>query len=214
MMRNSDLDLIALLTKGLHDLRARFDRLAREPGPEGLAGVDGKDGRDGRDGVDGKDGRDGIDGAPGVNGLNGRDGLDGAQGERGEIGPQGEAGQRGDKGEKGDTGPMPDHEWRGTELRFQKPDGTWGAWVDLRGAKGSRGERGPSGGGGGGYSAPAPGGGIEQSIYVDASRPVAYVGYSSRIVRMDYATWPPVETTATTANVHADWPNRASLEYA
>lgn len=58
------------------------------------------------------------------------------------------------------------------------------------------------------------GGGIEQSIYVDASRPIAYVGYSSRIVRMDYATWPPVETTATTANVHADWPNRASLEYA
>lgn len=57
------------------------------------------------------------------------------------------------------------------------------------------------------------GGGIEQSIYADASRPVAYVGYSSRIVRMDYATWPPVETTATTTNVHADWPNRASLTY-
>ncbi len=214
MMRNSDLDLIALLTKGLHDLRARFDRLARDPGPEGLAGVDGKDGRDGRDGADGKDGRDGIDGAPGVNGLNGRDGLDGAQGERGEIGPQGESGPRGAAGEKGDTGPMPDHEWRGTELRLQKPDGTWGAWVDLRGAKGSRGERGPSGGGGGGYSAPAPGGGIEQSIYVDASRPVAYVGYSSRIVRLDYATWPPAETTAPTTNVHTDWPNRATLGYA
>lgn len=212
-MRNSDLDLIALLTKGLHDLRARFDRLAREPGPEGLAGVDGKDGRDGRDGVDGKDGRDGLDG---INGLNGSDGLDGAQGERGEIGPQGEEGPRGAKGatgEKGDTGPMPDHEWRGTELRFQKPDGTWGAWVDLKGAKGTRGDRGPSGGGGG-YSAPAPGGGIEQSIYVDASRPIAYVGYSTRIVRLDYATWPPVETTATTPDVHAAWPNRASLEYA
>lgn len=58
------------------------------------------------------------------------------------------------------------------------------------------------------------GGGIEQSIYVDASRPIAYVGYSSRIVRMDYATWPPAETTATTTNVHADWPNRATLGYA
>lgn len=60
-----------------------------------------------------------------------------------------------------------------------------------------------------------PGGGsaIERSLLVDASRPVAYVGYSSRIVRLDYATWPPVETTATTANVHADWPNRASLTY-
>ena len=58
------------------------------------------------------------------------------------------------------------------------------------------------------------GGGIEQSIYVDASRPIAYAGYSSRIVRLDYATWPPVETTATTASVHADWPNRATLGYA
>ena len=58
------------------------------------------------------------------------------------------------------------------------------------------------------------GGGIEQSIYVDASRPIAYVGYSSHIVRMDYATWPPVETTAATADVHADWPNRATLGYA
>lgn len=58
------------------------------------------------------------------------------------------------------------------------------------------------------------GGGIEQSIYVDASRPIAYVGYADRIVRLDYATWPPVEATATTANVHTDWPNRATLGYA
>lgn len=58
------------------------------------------------------------------------------------------------------------------------------------------------------------GSGVEQSTYVDASRPIAYVGYSSRIVRMDYATWPPVETAATTTNVHTDWPSRASLEYA
>lgn len=58
------------------------------------------------------------------------------------------------------------------------------------------------------------GGGAEKSLHADASRPIAYVGYSSRIVRLDYATWPPVETTASTTNVHADWPNRASLEYA
>lgn len=61
---------------------------------------------------------------------------------------------------------------------------------------------------------PGTGSGVEQSIYADASRPVAYVGYSSRIVRLDYATWPPAETTATTANVQADWPNRATLGYA
>lgn len=61
---------------------------------------------------------------------------------------------------------------------------------------------------------PGTGGGAEKSLHADASRPIAYVGYSSRIVRLDYATWPPVETTASTTNVHADWPNRASLEYA
>ena len=58
------------------------------------------------------------------------------------------------------------------------------------------------------------GSGVEQSIYADASRPIAYVGYANRIVRLDYATWPPVETTASTTDVHTDWPNRATLGYA
>ncbi len=34
-------------------------------------------------------------------------------------------------------GPMPKHEWRGTELRFQRAPGRWGDWVDLRGPTGS-----------------------------------------------------------------------------
>lgn len=72
----------------------------------------------------------------------------------------------------------------------------------------TEGVQGPPGPGGTG------GGGAEKSLYADASRPIAYVGYSTRIVRLDYSTWPPVETTASTTNVHADWPNRASLEYA
>lgn len=72
----------------------------------------------------------------------------------------------------------------------------------------TEGVQGPPGPGGTG------GGGAEKSLYADASRPLAYVGYSTRIVRLDYATWPPVEMAASTANVHADWPNRASLEYA
>lgn len=60
-----------------------------------------------------------------------------------------------------------------------------------------------------------PGGsGIDRSLLVDASRPVAYVAYANRIVRLDYATWPPVKSAASTADVHTDWPNRASLEYA
>jgi hypothetical protein len=72
----------------------------------------------------------------------------------------------------------------------------------------TEGVQGPPGPGGTG------GGGAEKSLYADASRPIAYVGYANRIVRLDYATWPPGETTASTTNVHTDWPNRASLEYA
>lgn len=157
-MRNNDLDLIALLTQGQHDLRARFETLARQPGPQGEQGADGKDGRDGRDGIDGQDGRHGIDGATGVDGKDGRNGVDGARGARGETGPQGAPGQRGakgEKGDKGDTGPMPAHEWQGTKLRFEKPEGGWGELVELRGPKGARGDRGPGGMGGAGGTAPA-----------------------------------------------------------
>ena len=73
---------------------------------------------------------------------------------------QGEPGVPGAQGERGDTGPMPDHEWRGTQLRFEKPDGTWGDFVELRGPKGARGDRGASGGGGGSSS----GSGFDPSV--------------------------------------------------
>ncbi len=59
---------------------------------------------------------------------------------------RGEQGQRGPRGPKGDK---PDHEWVGTALRFEKPDGEWGDLVDLRGPKGARGDRGAGGGGSG-----------------------------------------------------------------
>jgi hypothetical protein len=42
---------------------------------------------------------------------------------------------------KGPKGDPPKHEWDGSELRFENPDGTWGEWTNLRG---------PRGGGGGG----------------------------------------------------------------
>lgn len=48
---------------------------------------------------------------------------------------------RGEKGEKGDVGPRPDHQWKGSKLRFEKPDGTWGDYVDLKGPKGEDGKR-------------------------------------------------------------------------
>jgi hypothetical protein len=41
----------------------------------------------------------------------------------------------------------------GTGLRFERPDGSWGALVDLRGPKGGRGDRGAGGGSGGGWPA-------------------------------------------------------------
>lgn len=33
-------------------------------------------------------------------------------------------------------GPMPAHEWRGTELRFELEPGVWGEWIDLQGPPG------------------------------------------------------------------------------
>lgn len=49
------------------------------------------------------------------------------------------AAAKGAKGDTGDTGPMPNHEWSGTKLRFEKPDGTWGKWTDLKGKDGKSG---------------------------------------------------------------------------
>lgn len=59
----------------------------------------------------------------------GKDGIDGKDG----------VGIKGDKGDKGDLGNIPDHKWEGTKLKFEKPDGEWGAAVDLRGPKGNGG---------------------------------------------------------------------------
>ena len=81
-----------------------------------------------------------------VQGPKGEKGEKGDQGEKGEKGDKGEKGEKGDKGEKGekgDTGPMPGHEWQGTALRFQEPDGTWpSTWVDLKGDPGDVGKHG------------------------------------------------------------------------
>lgn len=104
---------------------------AMTPGPVGPQGDKGERGDKGDTGERGPKGEPGKDGEPGPAG---KDGKDGQQGEPGERGP------------KGDT---PDHEWVGTALRFEKPDGTWGDAVDLRGPKGAKGPARSSGGGGG-----------------------------------------------------------------
>lgn len=63
-------------------------------------------------------------------------------------GKDGDDGEDGGKGDTGPMGPMPDHQWDGTRLRFEEPDGTWGKYVDLKGAPGQS----VGGGGGGGLS--------------------------------------------------------------
>lgn len=53
----------------------------------------------------------------------GRDGKDGADGKDAPPAPPGKQGPPGDP---------PAHQWQGTRLRFKRPDGNWGEWVDLR----------------------------------------------------------------------------------
>lgn len=123
-MNSNESALLAVIAKQLRELRDAFKSLSKQSGPAG---------KDGRDGVDGKDG-------VGIRGERG------AAGPRGPAGPRGEPGRDGVDGKDGERGPAPDHQWKSTKLRFQKPDGTWGKYVDLKG------ERGASGAGSGGWS--------------------------------------------------------------
>lgn len=123
---------------------------AGEPGAPGPAGLAGPTGAPGVDGLPGAPGATGPAGVPGQRGPAGAPGAMGAAGVPGPAGADGKDGNPGPQGPKGDT---PDHEWIGTGLRFEKPDGTWGDTVDLRGPKGGRGDKGAAGRGGGGASA-------------------------------------------------------------
>lgn len=62
---------------------------------------------------------------------------------------QGAPGKKADPGPRGPIGPMPRHEWRGTELRFQMAPDQWGKFVDLKGDKGDKGDGGIAAIGGG-----------------------------------------------------------------
>lgn len=98
-----------------------------------------------KDGKDGKPGRDGRTGPRGVQGPQGPAG----RGKDGRPGRDGRDGRPGRDGEDGKPGDMPEHEWDGTKIRFELPDGDWGPWVDIRGPQGSAGQSfGPGEGGG------------------------------------------------------------------
>lgn len=51
--------------------------------------------------------------------------------------PAGVPGGPGEPGLQGPPGPRPSHQWTGTALAFEKPDGSMGTAVDLRGAAGT-----------------------------------------------------------------------------
>ncbi len=55
------------------------------------------------------------------------------KGDKGDKGDAGKSGKKGGKGDAGQLGPMPKHEWRGSELRFEIEPGKWGKWADLQG---------------------------------------------------------------------------------
>ena len=58
---------------------------------------------------------------------------------------QGPTGPKGDEGEQGEIGLTPEHQWAGTEIRFQNSNGTWGEFVDILGPKGDKGDQGEQG---------------------------------------------------------------------
>lgn len=108
-------------------------------GPQGLQGDTGPQGPQGLKGDTGATGPQGIQGPAGPTGPKGDTGDTGATGATGPVGPQG---PQGSTGATGPSGPAPSHQWLGYTLRFQNPNGTWGAYTDLRGATGATGPQG------------------------------------------------------------------------
>jgi hypothetical protein len=95
----------------------------------------------------------------------------GPPGPPGPRGPQGPKGEPGPAGEDGESGPKPAHEWDGTKLSFEEPDGTMGEKVDLRGPAGKDGRdgvsvRGPEGPAGPAGPAGPPGPALVRHSYM------------------------------------------------
>ncbi|MCU7834930.1 MAG: hypothetical protein KZQ83_06700 [gamma proteobacterium symbiont of Taylorina sp.] len=84
-------------------------------------------------GPQGSQGPEGFQGVQGIQGMQGEQGKQGIQGEQGSKGSDGPQGVEGSQGVDGPTGPVAQHQWDGTRLQFIKPDGNWGALVDLKG---------------------------------------------------------------------------------
>lgn len=116
-----------------------------DPGPRGEKGAKGDQGIQGEQGEKGDKGDQGEQGLQGEKGEKGDPGEQGLQGEKGEKGDKGDPGEPGPQGEKGEKGDKPQHQWVGTQLQFENPDGSWGNLVDLKGEKGDKGDQGEMG---------------------------------------------------------------------
>lgn len=158
---------IAQIEKMVFDIQ----ELVKDAVENKIDGQDGLQGGKGDSGEIGPMGPQGPDGEKGEPGFNGMDGIDGRDGLDGQNGKDGERGEKGDKGEKGDT---PDHEWDGTALRFEHPEGKWGEWVDLRGKPGRDGLSGNS------YSMFSGGGSPSSTAEVHDSLNKRYVSDNER----------------------------------
>lgn len=122
-----------------------------DKGDKGKAGVDGTSGKDGLDGKTGVEGLRGSQGLVGMRGMQGTQGVKGQLGSKGKQGSEGKSGIKGKDGLEGVTGPAgpmgppgekgdtPAHKWMGTQIQFQRPDGSWGKLVQLQGPQGHSG---------------------------------------------------------------------------
>lgn len=131
---------VALLLKRISDLETSW----QERGGSGSRGPKGAKGNHGEPGDQGKQGLVGPVGPKGDPGVPGAEGPVGSPGERGPEGPQGPVGKAGPQGLKGDpgtnglqgsdgeAGPMPKHEIRDGEIRFEIKPGKWGRWIKIK----------------------------------------------------------------------------------
>jgi hypothetical protein len=108
-----------------------------DKGDQGIQGPKGDQGIQGIQGIQGPKGDQGIQGPKGDQGIQGLKGDKGDQGIQGVQGLKGDKGDKGDQGIQGPKGDKPRHQWVGTSLQVENPDGTWGASVNLKGLDGT-----------------------------------------------------------------------------
>lgn len=84
-------------------------------------------------------------GATGGTGATGSQGVTGATGPIGPTGATGAVGGTGQTGPQGSTGLAAAHGWNASSLRVQNPDGSWGAYTNLKGETGATGGTGIQG---------------------------------------------------------------------